>query len=205
MFKITMAVLTLFLMPSAGKFAVQDAVKPLPTIEVTAPPDVKSVRALDGTMDALSRKVTACVSAGRQPDTCPCRYPDDVSRLRKQYETLVEQHPSWKDRLLSYEYVNEDGRKISGLLVLENLRRQLDVLKCGSNAAASRRAGALQRDQAPFSRDGRDIAVSHGSRCHDGPPEGVKMPIAPSATTAVVVRATCGNCCDGGPARLLVL
>ena len=46
------------------------------------------------------------------------------------YDSLIKQHPAWKDQLLSYQTVDKQGRNISGTLVLQNLRRQLEALKC---------------------------------------------------------------------------
>jgi hypothetical protein len=111
--------------------AVLQVPKPLPTIELTAPKDVASVEALQNTLDALGQKVAACVSAGRKAETCRCSYPQDLATLRTRYAALVKEHPAWKDQLLSYQYVNKEGRSISGTLVLQNLRRQLETLKCG--------------------------------------------------------------------------
>lgn len=108
----------------------QESVKPLPTIEVTAPKDVADVQALNDSLAELSRKATACVAEGAKPETCPCRFSEDVARVRKGYETLIKRHPDWKDQLVSYDYKNKESRRISGTLVLENLRRQLDALKC---------------------------------------------------------------------------
>ena len=105
------------------------AIKPLPTIEVTGR-DVTVVQGVNDTLGALSEKVTTCASAGRKAEECRCSFPQDLTRLRRSYDTLIQTHPDWKDQLLSYQYVNKEGRNISGTLVLANLRRQLDVLKC---------------------------------------------------------------------------
>jgi len=105
-------------------------VKPLPSIKVTAPKDVANVEALHDTLGALSEKVTACIKAGGNPDACRCSDPQDLASLRKGYASLIKQHPAWRDQLLSYQYLNAEGRNISGTLVLQNLRRQLDALKC---------------------------------------------------------------------------
>jgi hypothetical protein len=99
-----------------------DGIKPLPSIKVTAPTDVKDVAALNDTLEALSKKVTACVGGGGNPQ--------ELTALRKGYDSLLKQHPAWKDQLLSYQYVNPEGRNISGTLVMQNLRRQLEALKC---------------------------------------------------------------------------
>ena len=46
------------------------------------------------------------------------------------YDGLISRRPEWKDQLLSYQYTDKQGRNISGTLVLQNLRRQLDALTC---------------------------------------------------------------------------
>jgi hypothetical protein len=44
---------------------------------------------------------------------------------------LVDQeHPRWKDQALSYQYTNKSGRTVSGLLALQSVGRQLEILKC---------------------------------------------------------------------------
>jgi hypothetical protein len=55
-----------------------------------------------------------------------------LMRLRNGYATLMKRHPGWKDQLVSYQYVNQEGRNISGTLILSNLRRQLEMLKCAA-------------------------------------------------------------------------
>jgi len=106
------------------------AAEPLPSIEVSNPKDVTKLQTLNDTLNALSQKVTACVKAGRRPDNCQCAYPNELSSLRKGYQELIHRHPTWKDQLLSYQYINNEGRNISGTLVLQNLRRQLEMLNC---------------------------------------------------------------------------
>ena len=110
--------------------ALLQAPVPLPTIEVKAPVDIAAVDAVNDSMAALSGKVTACVSGGRPPETCRCNYPQELTSLRTKYDDLMKQHPEWKDQLLSYRYINKEGRNISGTLVLQNLRRQLETLRC---------------------------------------------------------------------------
>jgi len=130
MFPITVMLIAALYVNSTIGLGAEQAVKPLPSIEVTAPKDVTNVEALNDTLSALSQKVTACVKAGGKPETCQCSDPQDLTSLRKGYESLIKQHPNWKDQLLSYRYLNQEGRNISGTLVLQNLRRQLEVLKC---------------------------------------------------------------------------
>jgi len=108
----------------------EPAVKPLPAIEVTAKADVTAVEGLHDAVGALAEKVTACLGAKRAGENCGCSYPQDLARVRKGYETLIQQHPDWKDQLLSYRSVTREGRPVSATLVLQNLRRQLEALKC---------------------------------------------------------------------------
>jgi hypothetical protein len=108
----------------------EQSATPLPTIEVTAAKDVASVRAIDSALAGFSEKVTACAKTGRALEDCQCSDPQDLTRLRRGYEALIKQHPEWKDKLLSYRYLNEEGRNVSGTLVLQTLRRQLEALKC---------------------------------------------------------------------------
>lgn len=110
--------------------ALGQAIKPLPTIEVKAPADVTAVQGLHDALGTLSEKVTACFSARRTAEDCRCSYPQDLSSVRQGYETLIQQHPDWKDQLLSYQYIDKGEKNISGTLVLQNLRRQLEALKC---------------------------------------------------------------------------
>ena len=104
--------------------------QPLPHIDVTAPKDVTAVQMVNETMAALSRKVTSCVDAGGAAETCRCKYPPELAALRKAYDSLAKLRPEWKDQLLSYHYQNKEGRNISGTLVMQNLRRQLETITC---------------------------------------------------------------------------
>ena len=119
------------MIPIATLFlAVLQAITPLPSIDVKAPKDVAAVEAVSDALGALSEKVMACVSAGKPAETCRCSYPRELGVLRKTSELLLRTHPEWKDQLLAYRYENKEGRNISGTLVMPNLRRQLDALKC---------------------------------------------------------------------------
>jgi hypothetical protein len=110
--------------------AILQAPVPLPTIEAKTPKDAAIVLSLNDTLSSLSEKVTKCVDGGRPVETCRCSYPQDLATLRSKYDGLVTAHPDWKDQLISYQLVNKEGRNIHGTLVLQNLRRQLETLKC---------------------------------------------------------------------------
>lgn len=130
MFRITMIFLVLLCRGSTSRVTPEQTAKPLPSIKVTAPKDVANVEALNDALTTLSEKVSACVKAGGNPERCRCSYPQDLATLRKGYASLIQQHPDWKDQLLSYHHLDKEGRNISGTLVLRNLRRQLEMLKC---------------------------------------------------------------------------
>ena len=108
----------------------QEPPKPLPTIDVSDPKDRASVLAVNDSLGRLSEKVTACVNAGGKAESCRCSDPADLASLRKRYDALIKDHPGWKDQLLSYQTVDKAGRNISGTLVMQTLRRQLETLKC---------------------------------------------------------------------------
>jgi hypothetical protein len=127
---VVLCVLVLMATPRVQSRAAEQAVTPLPTIEVTASKDAALVRALSDTISALSQKVTSCVNAGGAIETCRCSDPRDANQLKEDYERLMKQRPAWKDKLLSYRYINKEGRSVSGTLVLQNVRRQLETLKC---------------------------------------------------------------------------
>jgi hypothetical protein len=103
---------------------------PLPTIEAKAPKDLAMVLSVNETLSQLSQKVTACVDAGRPAEICRCSYPHELTALRTKYDDAMTARPEWKDQLVSYQYVNKDGRNISGTMVFQNLRRQLETLRC---------------------------------------------------------------------------
>jgi hypothetical protein len=105
------------------------AAQPTP-IKVSNPQDVIEVRTLNGFVTAFSKSVTACVDVGNPIETCRCRSRREAINLRKGYNDFVKRHPDWKDRMLSYEYVDDGGRTMSGVISIPTLRRQLDGLKC---------------------------------------------------------------------------
>ena len=103
---------------------------PLPTIEAKAPKDLAMVLSVNEALSQFSQKVTACVDAGRPVETCRCSYPQELKTLRTKYDDAIAARPEWKDQLVSYQYVNKEGRNISGTMVFQNLRREIDALKC---------------------------------------------------------------------------
>ena len=128
--KIRMAITVVAAICASLPIAAQQEMKPLPTIEVKAPKDVVAVKAVSDALGAFSQSVTACAEKGTKPEVCQCRDPLHLAALRKGYADLITLHPAWKDQLLSYQTVDKEGRNVSGTLVLQTLRRQLDVLKC---------------------------------------------------------------------------
>jgi len=106
------------------------APQPLPSIQLTAPADVAAVQTLLDSLHALSVKVTACVDAGGKLETCQCSAKPELSNLRSRYDSVIKEHPAWKEQNLSYQYLDKDKRNMSGVLAMSTLRRQLDMLRC---------------------------------------------------------------------------
>jgi hypothetical protein len=104
--------------------------EPVPMIQVTAAAEIASVQAINDALSALSRKVTACVDGGRKLEACQCSAPQELTNLRSRYDSVIKQHPAWKDQVVSYQYIDKDGRNRSAVLALSVLRRQLDILRC---------------------------------------------------------------------------
>jgi hypothetical protein len=115
---------------ASGAAAPAQTPEPVPMIQVTTPADVASVQSVNDAVSALSRKVTACVDGGRKLEICQCSAPQELASLRNRYDSLIKQRPAWKDQVMSYQYLDKDGRNISAVLALSTLRRQLDVLRC---------------------------------------------------------------------------
>ena len=111
-------------------FIVWAQVAQLAPVKVSSPREVMEIRKLNGFVTAFSKSVTACVDAGSPIGTCRCRYPQEALNLRKGCSDFINRHPDWKDRMLSYEYVDDGGRTMSGAISIPTLRRQLDGLKC---------------------------------------------------------------------------
>ena len=118
--------------PVYGKTAVYVAPTPNDPAQgpFLAPADVASVQTLLDSLSALSRKVTACVEGGGKLETCQCSAPRELSNLGTRYESVIKQHPAWKDQNLSYQYLDKDKRNMSGVLAMSTLRRQIDMLRC---------------------------------------------------------------------------
>ena len=128
-----LATLLVWLASSLGSpiaLAAEQPAAPLPTIKVEDAKDVADVQALNDLLSALSRGMTACVDGGRPVESCRCRYPQELTNLRKGYDRFLRQHPAWKDQTLSYQYINKEGRNMSGVISIQTLRRQLESLKC---------------------------------------------------------------------------
>jgi hypothetical protein len=114
----------------ASGAAAAQTVEPVPMIQVTAPADIAAVQSVHDALGALSRKVSACVDGGRKLESCQCSAPQERSNLQNRYDTLVKQHPAWKDQVVSYQYLDKQGRNMSAVLALSSLRRQLEMLRC---------------------------------------------------------------------------
>ena len=95
------------------------------TVALTKPDDIRQASLMDQAIVRLSNKVMGCVRGKLAPDNqCFCRYPQELSQLRKIYEETIRQHPEWRNRTVSY---TQEERTFA--VSFGGLSRQLDI-KC---------------------------------------------------------------------------
>ena len=94
------------------------------------PADVASVQTVSEALSTFGQKVTACVDGGRALESCRCSAPQELANLKLRFETVIKQHRAWKDQVVSNQYIDKQGRNMSGVLALNTLRRQLEMLRC---------------------------------------------------------------------------
>src|SRR4051794_28002943 len=100
---------------ASGAAIAAQAPEPVPVIQVTAPAEIASVQSVHDALGGLSRKVAACVDGGRKLETCQCSAPQELATLQNRYDSLIRQHQAWKDQVVSYQYLDKDGRNISAV------------------------------------------------------------------------------------------
>jgi hypothetical protein len=74
-------------------------------------------------IDVMSARVAECIAAKAAPaDQCFCRYPDELRRLRSQYQKALATFPAWRGKLVSWSPRGQPG---SRTISMEGLARQL--------------------------------------------------------------------------------
>ncbi len=71
-------------------------------LELTAPAEIATAKALNDGIDRISGKVTPCVEKGGDPGTCLCQNAGDLAALKRAYEAAVAGHPAWRGRVLFF-------------------------------------------------------------------------------------------------------
>jgi len=118
---ISIALLAIFLAASViSHGADQEQIVPL-----TKPDDIRHASLMDQAIVRLSNKVMECIRGKLAPDNeCVCLYPQELSQVRKTYEATIQQHPEWRNKMISY---TQEGRTFA--VSFGGLNRQLEV-KC---------------------------------------------------------------------------
>jgi len=72
-------------------------------VQLTKPDDIRDASTMDNAIVNLSNKVMECVQSNLAPaNDCYCRYPQELSQVRKTYDGMIEQHPDWKNKVVAY-------------------------------------------------------------------------------------------------------
>ena len=83
---------------------------------------------MDQAIVNLSNKVMECVQSKLAPaNECFCLYPQELSHVRKTYESTIEQHPDWQNKIVSY---TQEGK--THAVSFDGLSRQLQN-KCSQS------------------------------------------------------------------------
>jgi hypothetical protein len=91
-------------------------------LTLTEPAAVEVVESLSKAIDDVSGRVRECVSTKEAPaQLCFCRYPQEVNRLRSQYETALVKFPTWKAKVLNW---STPGRRESRSVSMPGLANQ---------------------------------------------------------------------------------
>lgn len=94
-------------------------------IRLTRPEDIRGASTMDQAIVSLGNKVMQCVQGKLAPaNECYCLYPQDLSRVRKTYRSVMKEHPDWKNKVVSYTL---EGK--SHAVSLGGIGRQLEK-KC---------------------------------------------------------------------------
>ena len=94
-------------------------------IQLIKAEDIQDASAMSQAVDGMSNKVMECVQSKLAPASeCFCRYPKELSHLRKVYEDTLKHHPNWKDKAVSYMR-DDKGHAVS----FSGMSRQLEI-KC---------------------------------------------------------------------------
>jgi hypothetical protein len=101
---------------------------PEQVVSLTKPADVRDASSMDQAIVRLSNRVMECVQRKFAPDNeCFCRYPQELSQVKKTYEGTIKHHPEWRNKTVSYAH---EGRTIA--VSIGGISRQLEV-KCSQS------------------------------------------------------------------------
>jgi hypothetical protein len=94
-------------------------------IPLTKQDDIRHASSMDQAIGSLSTKVMECVRGKLAQDSeCFCHYPQELSRVRKTYESTIKRHPEWRNKVVSY---TQEGKTFA--VSFGGVSRQLEI-KC---------------------------------------------------------------------------
>ena len=74
---------------------------PVFPLELMEPTDIVDIERLDYEVVRLNAKIRQCAAAGLAPEIeCQCFYPDKLASVIDVYQTVVEKHPDWENRVV---------------------------------------------------------------------------------------------------------
>ena len=74
---------------------------PVFPLELMESTDIEDIERLDYEFVRLNAKIRQCTAAGLAPAIeCHCFYPDKLASVIDVYQTVVEKHPDWENRVV---------------------------------------------------------------------------------------------------------
>jgi hypothetical protein len=93
---------------------------PDPQLTLTESAAVAMAESLSRAIDAVSSRVAECLTdKTANAQLCFCRYPNEVSRLRAQYEAALVKFPAWQDKVLNWSTAGQKGSRSISMVGLK--------------------------------------------------------------------------------------
>jgi hypothetical protein len=97
-------------------------------IKLNIPKDVQDAAAMQTALESVVVKVMDCANKKlAQPKDCFCLYPTELSQAKKVYESTLNLHPNWRDKVIFWW--RDDNHSSSYNLSFAGLKQQF-AQKC---------------------------------------------------------------------------
>lgn len=70
-------------------------------IVITDEAQIAEAEAVNDSMTTVTKRVTECTETENPPQACQCKFQDELGTLRTAYDTALEKHPAWKDKIVN--------------------------------------------------------------------------------------------------------